>query len=128
MCLYSYEREMKRTKGIGYKVFKHRNGLIFSQYGYHEVERQPTARPTNVWLSSTPQIVYADTGHYYQSGWHIFTRRRDAERYAEACSIGTRPMVVRRVKYQHGMYLGVQQFGSIMMPVVVAKEIMILEA
>jgi hypothetical protein len=106
MCAHDV-KPIKKTTGVGYKVFDVREGKLFS-----EMMQCGVFRPVRKWLKASgpgPEL--------YGAGWHIFTTARGAQGWG--CDIN---QVIRKVKYRRAFLTGKQTCGN----VIIAKEILIL--
>ena len=117
MCLNSIS-DKKLEDGIYYKVFCNVRGHLYCPYfddnipdKVYGVEYQANIRP----------IIVGDLE--YKSGFHVFTRAKDAERYADIICVFSRSnFVVKKVKMrgflacglQHNMECGVFEYMTIL--------------
>lgn len=118
MCLTTLKRfkvQKRDGKYLGYKVF------IPCGEAYQSLYWKTFLRyKRRVWYQdfSRSKILAANDVRY-QSGFHIFTRKRDAESYSRYSGINSK---VKRVEFRNILHTGRQSIYNC----VIAKEIKIL--
>ena len=119
MCLSKVDKELPRCKrGKGWKVFEKTEGGITSEYSY---DGNPTLED-NKWYRSTDGVAGGFLlGESYETGFHVYTRKRDAEDHVETFKTWY-SLELRKVAYRNVCASGYQKDYR----VVVAKNMKIL--
>ena len=129
MCLSKITKvNPKKTSGVGYKVFRSFRsfgGALFFQFvGYKGTSEVPLGTWLEAEKSRIGIVGNPDTVLEYDSGFHIFLKKSDAERWTD--SYGG---LVVKVQYRKAKYLGHQfliENGSLVaLKVVVADEMFV---
>lgn len=113
MCLQHITNKHKKDTGFGYKVFVKIKTKLYS-----EMFSIGTIRPINKWLKAKSKRIRTDFKENYESGFHIFKKRKDAVEWA--CLSNSE--VIRKIAYRKVIVSGIQSKAI----VIVAKEIKIL--
>ncbi len=111
MCLDTIDKEIKKTKGFGWKVFEERaRGLHPAFFDL------PYSKPfkVNVWVTETRNTLRING---YDAGFHVFEKEADANLYLR----WRFRIVTRKVKYDNVVATG-KQSG---LKVIVARKIFI---
>jgi hypothetical protein len=132
MCLETMTHGPNPTEeGEGYKLFELSAGKLVSpftliQYGHGQFQQH---YETNTWMSDSrdyPLSPYLSPERY-QTGFHLFQNKEDAEYLLNRWSEDGTRFVTRKVKYRNVTAKGIQ-FGLVKsFPTIVAREIFILE-
>lgn len=101
--------------GGGWKAFVLEWGSIHSWFCWTEAPYE-----INEWYEAF-DFRTSDRMRYWR-GFHLFTKRQYAELWAERA----RRTVVRQVRWRHLLAKGFQRVNGLRLPVIVAKEILIL--
>jgi hypothetical protein len=102
MCLRCLNKQKRITEG--WKVFEEKNNLLFSP-----IRGRGNYLPVGKWLDEKNyrfnpliQTLRTDTEESYQTGWHVFVKKEDAEAWKSVFQI------VRKVKVFMVVATGVQ--------------------
>lgn len=104
MCLSYVSKEKPKKTGIGYKVFirSTRFGVTTSRFSFQYMDlRGREEVPINKWLTAEK----VPTWQGYQSGFHIFLNKEDAEKWVGKSSLS----VIRKVRYRGARCQGRQR-------------------
>ena len=120
MCLAIVDSENKKLS-IGYKAMvKHSDGSLSGEY-----RMKALRRPLGEWLHSKNYdrecTIESSDGGSYECGWHIYCKKKDAERERD-CSYYRDATVVVRVRVRDIVASGSGLHGD---DVVVSKQILI---
>jgi hypothetical protein len=124
MCLRSIEKQSESDNRVrnGYKVFRvaQRGGLHFEFDHYGNSMYGPLIRK-NRWLRARPTAIAYNIGLSYDTGFHIFTNKRDARIWMDKCN----DEVIVRVSYRKARILGTQGWRENNLSVVIADEMFV---
>lgn len=115
MCLDTVDKEVKKTKGYGWKVFRRNEdgGLTPCYY-----DRNKTGFTLNEWIKDKARgRIIAEGGGKYEKGFHIYDTRREARLSRH------RGASIKKVLYDNVVATGVQCDDR----VIVARKMKILE-
>lgn len=118
MCLDTIEKTGNIKDGFGYKVFYSVNGKLTCQYACCEPKANKWIKASDFPPTSYSGLMRNEGG--YQTGWHIFTSKRDALKHQ---GLDRFDLVVRKIKYRKSTALGKWANAR----TIVAKEMRILE-
>lgn len=126
MCLDTVDKEVKKTKGYGWKVFrkavwwKEGTGL----YPEFCLGRKTESYPVNEWIKDKRvRRIGAGDGSSYPPGFHIFNTRKEAELWVEF----VQGRIIRKVEYDNVVATGQQSPMFIALGVIVARKMKIIE-
>jgi hypothetical protein len=116
MCLETREYTIPKETGFGYKVYDERsnNGAYSWMYGWFHTRKWYQAANT------TTKETQLDNRHY-TCGFHIFTKLKEAERFA--IEHASSPSFVMKVQYRGAHTIG-KQYGN---TAVVATEMKLIK-
>lgn len=119
MCLSTVTKKIgnsKLSKGVGYKIFDRSCNSLPPSGEYYTPDRYCAyGYPIGKWINADGNNIMADDGHFYPSGFHIFTSLKSAVKYLA----GETYLEIRKVQYRDAHTLGTQSNGRC----IVAKEI-----
>ena len=128
MCLDIVKKNYPKNieDGIGYKIFYQREKSLYGEWINNLMYR-----PVGKWLKEGDYRRFRDKhkkklynfGDRYSFGFHVFTRLKDAVAMKHTDS----RFVIRKVQYKNVAVEGYQFCGAGITPIIVAKEIKILE-
>ena len=123
MCLAIVHKDNKPLT-VGYKVMSRmKDGSLTGLY-----MSQSFSRPLRRWLHSrdyrTSCCILASDYKWYESGWHIYRKKKDADRSHKRSSYRDTSQAVVRVRVRNIVASGLSTLGE---EVVVAKQILITE-
>jgi len=110
MCLDRLA-EFRVTKDYGWQVFgKSKTGLV--QLYHHPFQRHPTLVTEGTWQADSNGYFLRSYScifvKYYKTGFHLFTNKKDALRFASASNGG----VIRKVRFRNLVAKGRQRLPS----------------
>jgi hypothetical protein len=132
MCLGFLDEKIRKNVKYGYKVFEICNNKIYNEYysleGYYYCGC--TKYELNNWYRSTDGIIKNYDAVGYESGFHVFTNKKDAKVWLGAdnrnCKIFK--VEVRNIVASGKQFIKLLNFvDEVILDVVVAKEMKILE-
>ena len=131
MCLDTVDKEIKQTKGFGWKLFSKgdsgarvysKSDLLPFLQNYHN-----KPYPIGEWIEDdkTTSLLVGDSDERYQAGFHIFETKRGAKL---TLASSTQWAVMRGVEYDDVVATGGQRWQS-KWPIrtIVARKIKIME-
>jgi hypothetical protein len=122
MCLSKRTGWYKKKEGVGWKVFKIRDGHLYSEY-------QGGKRKIGKWLTDKRKTSILTPSFRYPAGWHIFPSQKDARQWSGIhFGIKEDGYVIRKVNFKNVACSGKQlrTCGVIPLKVIVAKKMYII--
>ena len=112
MCLETVtDRKDPQASGIGYKVLKKEEGRPAALF-FPVPKRKDEYIPRKRWVTSEEIPIGYSTGQYYDSGFHILTKKEQAIELAERLAYrGT--LVVYEVEWMNQLAMGRQVLGGL---------------
>jgi len=131
MCLAVTNGIPEKTEGFGWKVFQQSKpgAKLYSKYFGN------ASHPRRQWIRAEESAQSREGNGIFnasENGFHIFVNRQDAVSYSADYWKSDRRFVVRKVRYRSAFLQGTGDGNyyepNSLRPVVVAKEIYIIEA